>query len=58
MNKHYTVLLKDGTTGMMKSDSINDQEAADFIGETVRVKLNDGTEVEGVLVEVLEVSDY
>jgi len=53
----YTVLLSDGTTGTLSSDTLNGQSAADFIGEIVNVHLHDENgnpiETEGELVEVL-----
>lgn len=62
MNATYTVLLKDGTTGTIKADSINGQHADAFIGEIVAVSTKDENgmpiEVRGELVEVLETSDY
>lgn len=58
MNTTYTVALKDGTTGALRSDSINDHPAQDFIGEVVRIRTKDENgatvEVEGELAEVLE----
>jgi len=54
----YTVLLSDGTTGTVSSDTLNGQSAEDFIGEIVNVHLHDENgnpiETEGELVEVLE----
>ena len=58
----YTVALQNGTVGTIDDDTLNGQSAEDFIGETVRVKLHDenGNQIEadGVLVEVLESSEY
>lgn len=57
----YTVLLQNGTVGTIDSDTLNEQSANYFIGETVRVHLHDENgnhiEDEGVLIEVLEESD-
>jgi regulator of RNase E activity RraA len=54
----YTVLLKDGTTGTINSNTLGGQSASDFIGEIVTVQLFDengnSIEIEGVLVNVLE----
>lgn len=54
----YTVLLEDGTTGTINSDTLDGQSAEAFIGETVNVHIHDENgnpvEREGVLVEVLE----
>ena len=54
----YTVLLEDGTTGTINSDTIDGQHAEAFVGEIVTVHLHDENgnpvEREGVLVEVLE----
>ena len=36
MNTTYTVLLKDGTTGTVNANSIDGQDAAAFIGMSVR----------------------
>ena len=57
----YTVLLQNGTVGTINSDTFSqEQSAADFIGEIVRVKLHDENgnliEKDGVLAEVLEES--
>lgn len=58
----FTVLLKDGTVGTIDSDTIDGQHADAFVGEVVRVKLNDENgnliEREGRLVEVMEESTY
>lgn len=54
----YTVLLEDGTTGTINSDTLDGQSAEAFVGETVNVHLHDENgnpvEREGELVEVLE----
>ncbi len=54
----YTVLLADGTTGTINSDTIDGQSAEEFIGEIMNVHLTDENgnpiEREGRLVEVLE----
>ena len=56
-NVTYTVLLNNGTTGTISSDSINGS-ASDFIGEIVNIHFYDEngneTEEQGVLAEVLE----
>ncbi len=58
----YTVLLADGTTGTINSDTIDGQSAEAFIGEVMNVHLTDENgnpiEREGQLVEVLEESEY
>ena len=54
----YTVLLEDGTTGTINSDTLDGQHAEAFVGEVVTVHLHDENgnpiELEGALVEVLE----
>ncbi len=56
----FTVLLQDGTVGIINSDTLDEQSSAHFIGEIVRVKLHDENgnliEKDGVLAEVLEES--
>ena len=52
----YHVMLNDGTSGRLDSDTINGQSADAFIGEIVRIKARDDEgytlEVEGMLIEV------
>jgi len=59
--KIYTVLLEDGTTGTISSDTLNGQHASAWIGEIVNVHLHDengnGIEAMGRLVDVLEEND-
>lgn len=54
----YTVLLEDGTTGTLNSDTLDGQPAEAFVGENVTVRLHDSNgnpvEHEGKLLEVLE----
>lgn len=58
----YAVVLKSGTVGTIDSDTIDGQNAENFIGEIVNVHLHDenGNNIEesGVLVEVLEESEH
>lgn len=58
----FTVMLKDGTVGTINSDTLGEQHANNFIGETVNVHLTDengnAIEVQGELIEVLEESEY
>jgi hypothetical protein len=58
MKKEFTVLLDDGTVGVINSDTLGGQHASEWIGEVVNVHLYDdnGTpiEAEGTLTEVLE----
>lgn len=58
----FTVLLSDGTTGTVDSDSIDGQHADAFIGEVVNVHFHDENgmpmERRGTLAEVLDESDY
>lgn len=58
----YTVRLADNTVGTINSDTLNGQNASEFIGEIVNVKLQDENgmpiEVRGELVEVLESIEY
>jgi len=53
----YDVLLTDGTVGTIDSDTIDGQGPENFIGEVVRVKLQDenGNQIErdGILDAVL-----
>lgn len=57
-HKLFTVLLSDGTTGVIDTDSLDGQSPDAFIGEVVRIKAKDENgmpfEAEGVLAEVLE----
>ena len=54
----YTVRLEDGTTGTIDSNTIDGQNADDYMGEVVNVHLFDENgnpvEREGRLFEVLE----
>lgn len=54
----YSVILKDGSTGTINSNTLNGQSAYDFIGETMTVQAHDenGCPIEytGILVDVLE----
>ena len=56
--KIYTVLLECGTVGTISEDTLDYQDADDFVGDNVTVHLHDenGTETEvyGKLKEVLE----
>lgn len=58
----YTVLLEDGTVGIINDDTLDGQSAEAFIGEVVNVHLHDkngnAIEREGRLVEVLEENQY
>lgn len=58
----YTVLLEDGTVGIINDDTLDGQSAEAFIGEFVNVHLHDkngnAIEREGRLVEVLEENQY
>lgn len=53
----YTVVLANGTVGTINDDTLDGQNASEFIGEIVNVHLNDENgnpiEVEGELAEVL-----
>lgn len=55
--ENSTVLLENGTVGTIQANSIDFQNPENFIGEVVRVQLQDengGTiETEGKLIEVL-----
>lgn len=57
-HKMLTVLLADGTTGVIDADSLDGQHPEAFVGEIVRIKAKDENgvpfEAEGVLAEVLE----
>jgi len=58
----YTVRLNDDTVGTIDDDTLNGQNASEFIGEIVNVHLWDenGNPIEerGRLAEVLEESEY
>lgn len=57
----YTVLLDCGTVGTINSDTLDGQDAENFIGESVNIHLYDENgnpiEVEGNLVDVLCAGD-
>ena len=59
---NFTVLLTNGFTGTIDSDSIDGQDATAFIGEMVNVHAFDvngnSVNIEGVLAEVLESSNF
>jgi hypothetical protein len=54
----YSVILKNGSTGTINSNTINGQHASDFIGETMTVQSHDenGMTIEHteIMVDVLE----
>ena len=56
----YTVLLADGTAGLLDTGSLDGQHPVNFIGEIVRVKRLDEngflSEADGTLTEVLELT--
>ena len=59
-NKIYTVRLADDTVGTIDDSTIDGQDAAAFLGETVNVHSHDENgnpvEIQGKLIEVLEIN--
>ena len=54
----YTVKLTDGAFGSVNSDTLGGQQAGDFIGDRVTIKLHDENgeqiEIAGILESILE----